>query len=116
MRAVTILVTWTEKFKGELVVTFNSFSYVVNWLFSNTVHHVSVLLRRTYANSSNAIPQAEGGIPTLVTPQSQMLRLWVTGAVRCENGQIRTLPVRSPWNRTVAVRFFGHFYTSYDES
>ena len=50
------------------------------------------------------------------TPQSQMLRLWVTGAVRRENGQIRTVPVRSPWNRTVAVRFFGHFYTSYDES
>jgi len=39
-----------------------------------------------------------------------------TGAVRCENGQIRTVPVRSPWNRTVAVNFFEHFHTSYDES
>jgi len=31
------------------------------------------------------------------------------GAVRCENGQIRTVPVRSPWNRTVAVRFLEIF-------
>ena len=37
----------------------------------------------------------------------------VTGAVRCESGQIRTVPVRSLFNRTVAVRVFG-FYTSYD--
>jgi len=26
----------------------------------DTVHHLSVLLRRTYANSSNAIPHKEG--------------------------------------------------------
>ena len=49
---------------------------------------------------------------SVLTPQSQMLRLWVTGAVRCENGQIRMCA------RTVAVEsygrrdIFGHFYSA----
>jgi len=57
--------TLTDNLEGKIC----SFNYIVSCVLGGTVHHLSVLLRHTYANSAMQFTHAEGrGILTPLPP------------------------------------------------